>query len=271
MAGGGTRDEERRLLEVLKAVTLGLERVLGSNVELVVHDMRRPERSTVAIANGHVTGRRVGDPIIAAPLDDKGFDEVLESARASGRRPDIAVTGRYRSRTRDGRELSSVSVILRDARGQPFASLCANVDMTPLQTIGGALGQLGVSAPRTPAPVAAPEKRIDELIDEIVGDAVAEVGRPVVSMERDDRVRVVRAMGERGLFLIKGSVERVARVLGVSRYTVYNYLGRTPATRPAPKPAGAAPRARSPQDARPAVAARATAKPAAARRRAATR
>ena len=57
-------------------------------------------------------------------------------------------------------------------------------------------------------------------------------------MERDDRVRVVRAMGERGLFLIKGSVERVARVLGVSRYTVYNYLGRTPATRPAPKPAG---------------------------------
>jgi predicted transcriptional regulator YheO len=226
MAVGDKRDEERRILEILKAVTAGLERVVGSNVEVIVHDMRRPEHSTVAIANGHVTGRRVGDPIIAAPLEDKGFKEVLDNARPTGQSSGIAVTDRYVSRTRDGRELHSMSVILRDARGQPFASLCANVDLTPLQLIGGAVGTLmGAPLPGRP-PGPAPEKSIDELIDEIVADAVSEIGRPVVAMDREDRIRVVRIMSERGLFLIKSSVERVARVLGVTRYTVYNYLGR---------------------------------------------
>jgi predicted transcriptional regulator YheO len=227
MAVRGRRDDEQRILSVLKAVVRGLEHVVGSNVELIVHDMRNPERSTVAIANGHVTGRRVGDPIIAAPLDDKGFAEVLDQTRGpDGHAPEIAVTDRYRSRTRDGRELHSVSVILRDGRGQPFASLCANVDLTPLQLIGGALGTLMGAPAGLPASGPGPEKSIDELIDEIVADAVAEIGRPVVAMTREDRVRVVRVMNERGLFLIKGSVERVARLLGVTRYTVYNYLGR---------------------------------------------
>ena len=226
MANAGTRRQEKRILEVLEAVVNGLGRVVGSNVELIVHDMRHPERSTVAIVNGQVTGRRIGDPIIAAPLDDKGFHEVLDSARATGRTGAVAVTDRYVSRTRDGRELSSVSVILRDERGQPFASLCANVDLTPLQMIGGAIGTLLGSPPPGAGATTAPEKGIDELIDEIVADAVAEVGRPVVAMEREDRVRVVKLMSERGLFMIKGSVERVARVLGVSRYTVYNYLER---------------------------------------------
>lgn len=237
MADGSKRDEERRILEVLKAVTAGLERVLGSNVEVIVHDMRRPEHSTVAIANGHVTGRRVGDPIIAAPLEDKGFKEVLDNARPTGRSAGIAVTDRYVSRTRDGRELHSMSVILRDERGQPFASLCANVDLTPLQLIGGAVGALmGAAGPARP-PGPAPEKSIDELIDEIVADAVSEIGRPVVAMGREERIRVVRIMSERGLFLIKSSVERVARVLGVTRYTVYNYLGKSAGTSMAEKAA----------------------------------
>lgn len=213
--------QEEHILEVLAAVVRGLERVVGPNVEVIAHDMRRPECSTIAIANGHVTGRRVGDPIIAGPLDDKGFDEVMKGAGVEH----IAVTEPYVSRTRDGRELRSVSVILRDGRDEPFASLCVNVDLTPLQLIGSTVAQL--LDPRRAEPVAqpVPERSIDQLIDEIVYEAVAEIGRPVVAMQRAERVRVVRTMRDRGLFLIKGSVERVARVLGVTRYTVYNYLG----------------------------------------------
>jgi predicted transcriptional regulator YheO len=31
-------------------------------------------------------------------------------------------------------------------------------------------------------------------------------------------------MQQRGLFIVKGGVERAAAALGVSRYTIYNYL-----------------------------------------------
>jgi len=34
-------------------------------------------------------------------------------------------------------------------------------------------------------------------------------------------------LDKKGVFLVKGSVEQVASVLGVSRYTIYNYLEET--------------------------------------------
>jgi predicted transcriptional regulator YheO len=34
----------------------------------------------------------------------------------------------------------------------------------------------------------------------------------------------VQTMFERGLFIVKGGVERAAAALGVTRFTVYNYL-----------------------------------------------
>jgi predicted transcriptional regulator YheO len=42
-------------------------------------------------------------------------------------------------------------------------------------------------------------------------------------MARAQKVRVVHDLERRGIFLIKGAVDEVARLLGVSRYTVYNY------------------------------------------------
>nr|WP_315988792.1 helix-turn-helix domain-containing protein [Desulforamulus aquiferis] len=40
----------------------------------------------------------------------------------------------------------------------------------------------------------------------------------------EDKIRFVAALEQRGAFLIKGSVDYIATVLGVSKYTVYNYL-----------------------------------------------
>ncbi len=48
-------------------LTLVVERIAHSfdrNCEVVHHDLRHPERSIVAISNGHVTKRKVGGPII---------------------------------------------------------------------------------------------------------------------------------------------------------------------------------------------------------------
>ena len=45
----------------------------GSNCEVVVHDLETndPERSIVAIENGHVTGRSVGDVLRTSPLAER--------------------------------------------------------------------------------------------------------------------------------------------------------------------------------------------------------
>src|SRR6478736_7723680 len=38
-----------------------LSKVMGRNCEVVLHDLSRPESSVIAIENGHITGRKIGD------------------------------------------------------------------------------------------------------------------------------------------------------------------------------------------------------------------
>ena len=50
-------------IDFCKQLAKGVARHFGSNCEVVVHDLcaADPERSVVAIENGHVSGRRLGD------------------------------------------------------------------------------------------------------------------------------------------------------------------------------------------------------------------
>jgi predicted transcriptional regulator YheO len=47
---------------------------------------------------------------------------------------------------------------------------------------------------------------------------------PVTLMKKADKLAVVQELDERGVFLIRGAINGVAQALGVSRYTIYNYL-----------------------------------------------
>lgn len=37
--------------------------MFGKKCEVLIHDFRNPQHSIMAIENGHVTGRKIGDPI----------------------------------------------------------------------------------------------------------------------------------------------------------------------------------------------------------------
>ncbi|MFC8448046.1 helix-turn-helix domain-containing protein [Kitasatospora sp. NPDC057223] len=51
-------------------------------------------------------------------------------------------------------------------------------------------------------------------------------GRPLAELDRLEKQRVVALLEERGAFTVRHGVETVASALGVSRFTVYNYLNR---------------------------------------------
>ncbi len=65
---------------------------------------------------------------------------------------------------------------------------------------------------------------LGEAIDRLIDAAVEWVGAPVSEMSRAQKQRVVKYLDDRGAFLIKKAVEQVAARLGVSRFTIYNYL-----------------------------------------------
>ncbi|MCQ6551811.1 helix-turn-helix domain-containing protein [Streptomyces sp. C10-9-1] len=56
-------------------------------------------------------------------------------------------------------------------------------------------------------------------------------GCPLAELDRRTKQSVVRTLEARGAFSVRHGVETVAAALGVSRFTVYNYLNRENAAR----------------------------------------
>ncbi|MFJ3931387.1 helix-turn-helix domain-containing protein [Streptomyces sp. NPDC090029] len=56
-------------------------------------------------------------------------------------------------------------------------------------------------------------------------------GCPLSELDRRTKQAVVRTLEARGAFSVRHGVETVAAALGVSRFTVYNYLNRENAAR----------------------------------------
>jgi len=55
------------LLTALAPVVEAVGATAGPHYEVVLHDLRTPERSIYAIANGAVTGRRAGGAVVGGP------------------------------------------------------------------------------------------------------------------------------------------------------------------------------------------------------------
>lgn len=215
--------ERRQLFQALHPVVQMLSTIVGPHIEIVLHDLLQPQSSIVAIANGHVSGRRVGHSILSGPKDDRAF---ADAKRLLVERGDAvhSVVGSYPTRTRSGRPLHSSTVVFRDASGEPFAALCLNADLSIIEAAHAWLGRLlpGHDAAPFPPDETPPDK--DALMQEIVADAVRRLGKPVQLMDRDEKIRAVQAMMQRGLFHVKGGVVHAAAALGVSRFTIHNYL-----------------------------------------------
>ncbi len=68
---------------------------------------------------------------------------------------------------------------------------------------------------------------LSESLDHILGELARQHGRPLAELDRRTKQQVVRRLETRGAFALRHGVETVAAALGVSRFTVYNYLNRS--------------------------------------------
>jgi predicted transcriptional regulator YheO len=201
--------EKEYLLKFVSRLSQALGQALGKHCEIVVHDFNSLESSIIAIANGTLTGRKVGDT-----LDALGF-QLLKTHPAS----DLI---NYSAKTKDGKQLRSSSIFLRDEKGEIFGSLCINVDISALlqaqEWVQAALGTT------TSAIDEHFERTVDEVLETLIQKAVSSTGKKMADLAREDKVAVVAYLEAKGAFLIRYSVERVAELLGMTKYTIYNYL-----------------------------------------------
>lgn len=69
--------------------------------------------------------------------------------------------------------------------------------------------------------------QLSESLDRILVALERRHGMPLSELDRRTKQSVVRSLEARGAFAVRHGVETVAGALGVSRFTVYNYLNRS--------------------------------------------
>jgi hypothetical protein len=72
-------------------------------------------------------------------------------------------------------------------------------------------------------PGSEPTSALNQLLEQVR----VELGGPLTELDRTGKQQAVRLLDQRGAFAIRKSVDTVAAALGVSRFTVYNYLNRS--------------------------------------------
>ena len=207
--GGGLTESKR--LELLRQVAAGIAAQFGSGCEVVVHDLsRHPDHSIVAIFNGHVTGRKVGDG---------ASHVVLEQLRSQDQTTKDHLCNL--TKTPDGKILKSSTIYIRNSRGKVAAILAINYDISRLMMVENAIADL-ISTPQP----AEPEKivNVNDLLEELIQQSVALVGKPVVLMNKEDKIRAIQFLSQNGAFLVTKSGDKIAKYFGISKYTLYSYI-----------------------------------------------
>jgi D-arginine utilization repressor len=180
--------------------------LLAPHAEVVLHD---PATDQILAVWNPLDRRGPGDPSYLGELDELGPS-------------DGSVIGPYEKLLADGRRLSSVTAILRDADGAASAVLCVNLDRTPLEQAAAVLSAFG--APTTPRPEPLFEQDWREHVQHVVGGYVRECGRPVERLTRAERLTVLGRLDEARIFAVRRATPVVADTLRISRSTLYGLL-----------------------------------------------
>lgn len=195
-------------LIVLREVAGAIVALFGSGCEVVIHDLGDLDHSVVHVS-GTLTGRKIG-----SCMTDLGLQKV--------RQGDFRSMHGYFNRTDDGRLLRSSSIFIRNIRGRPIGSFCVNFDVGPLLASQRAL-RFALPDPTSEVSESFPSDSA-EMLQRMMNEISLNYPSPLPDLARKDRVALVAALDDKGAFNLKRAAAIVGTKMGVSRFTVYNYL-----------------------------------------------
>ncbi len=201
------------ILKSYLPVVEGIAKTFGKNCEVVLHDFSKMDRSIIAIANGHVTGRSIGGPLYESMLK-KVLDDNITKDKIN-----------YTGKSAEGRVLKSSTMFIRNEKDEVIGCICINFDLSELVVSKRVIDDLiQTQSVKVDKSEDESSNRVNDVLTDIVKNTLEKTGKPVAYMGKEEKVNIVKDLDHQGAFLIKGAIDYVAKVLCVSRYTIYNYL-----------------------------------------------
>ena len=202
---------ENKALETYIPIANLIAQTFGKNCEVVLHDLSIPQNSVVYTVNNHVTGRQVGQP----------FEHLIKDVLLSKNFANDC-TANYRTMTVDGKKIKSSTALLRDAKGKVIGALCVNYDLSPLNDMKILLDEFMDTQQEKIESTVEPFDNVIEIVEDLINKMIG--NSPVTNLKRKDKIELIQFMDKKGVFLIKGAIEKVAEKLNISKVTVYSYL-----------------------------------------------
>ena len=220
------------LLQQYIKLTEFLGLALGPDYEVALHDLANKDHSIIAIANSHISGRKLGAPLTNMALSilrDKSYERMDYHLH-------------YYSINVNGKDLRSSTFFIKDS-GELIGLLCINFDDSRYRDVCDRILSLchpdlfvtdvlaqplpenedGVSARSSP-------EKFRNSADAVALDAInRELERMGVTPEQltpEKRLQVIAALESGGLFLLKGAIKSAAAALGCSTASIYRYLSQ---------------------------------------------
>lgn len=202
-----------------------LGKTLGEDFEIVLHDIKDKKQSIVHIVNGHISGRTN-----EAPLTDLALGFISDQ---TFREHDYVIN--YKGFPKNSRILRSSTLFIKDQQGNLTGMLCINFDGSKYVSLSKqilALSSMGF-APEDSAPQPSAEAQdaadtfsgsIAEVTDSVLSSTLENADVPAERLTQEEKMRVVKILSDKGIFMLKGAVSGVAEKLHVSEATLYRYI-----------------------------------------------
>ena len=191
----------------------------GDTCHVVIYDFTNPKGEIIGM-HGYLTDEKIGDP---AP------DYILKMIQSSGKH----VENKYGfiNKNMDGHVLRTSLFFIKD-KSEIAGCFCVNHNIVHIKMILSFLEELSQSSnleedtemdrlPRSEA-----NGTIQDFVEDTVEKFLLErIGfRSFPSLEKKEKVALIRELDDKGIFLVKGSVNMVAKLIGISKFSIYNYL-----------------------------------------------
>ena len=185
------------------AVADGIATVFAPYAEVVVHDLAT---ECIAYIANPISRRAPGDP---SQLEEIEFDVSQH------------LVGPYEKTNWDGRRLKCISIVLSDHE-KAIGLFCINVDISQFEQIRIALDGFLGSKPRTDDVKALFVHDWHERINEFIAHWCSQNDVRVADFDRPTRRQLILALKESGALEQRRAPAYIARILSVSRATIYN-------------------------------------------------
>ena len=207
-------------LNNLLNIARGITQTFGHNCEVILVDPSDPDNSVMFVENNHISERKSGDPL------NNMETYFLKSDLFNS----IDLVANYKTESKSGSKLKTTTIFLRDRNRKIIGLLSINYDLSDLLQTRKKIDNFCVIHESVDQNSILDHNNgficntLEELLDKLFSEAKSRIGKPISSMKKEDKIEIIRYLNSKQFFLVKGAIEDIAEKLGVTRYTVYNYL-----------------------------------------------